>query len=41
MPLVLGVLGLAQPVLYAQLLAQLVELMVATGFALPAGKDLL
>ena len=31
--------GLGQPVLYAQLLAQLVELMVATGFALPAGKQ--
>ena len=31
--------GLGQPVLNAQLLAQLVELMVSTGFALPAGKQ--
>ena len=31
--------GFGQPVLYARLLAQLVELMVAAGFALPAGKQ--
>ena len=31
--------GLGQPVLYAQLLAQLIELMVAAGFAFPAGKQ--
>ena len=31
--------GLGQPVLYAQLLAQLVKLMVASGFALSAGKQ--
>jgi len=32
-------LGPRQPVFYAQFLAQLVELMVATGLALPAGKQ--
>lgn len=31
--------GLGQPVLYAQLLAQLVKLMVAAGFAFAAGKQ--
>lgn len=30
--------GLGQSVLYAQLLAQLVKFMVATGFAFPTGK---
>ena len=34
-----GCPGLGQPVLYAQLLAQLVELMVATGLALTTGKE--
>ena len=34
-----GCPGLGQPVLYAQLLAQLIEFMVATGLALAAGKQ--
>lgn len=38
MPLVLGGAWAGQPVLYAQLQAKLVELMVATGFALAAGN---
>ena len=34
-----GCPGLGQPVLYAQFLAQLIELMVAAGFAFLAGKQ--
>jgi hypothetical protein len=34
-----GVPGLGQSALYTQFLAQLIELIVAAGFALPAGKQ--